>query len=368
LSQSVALKNTEYPLYLAYRPSNTGYDCSTPYGPTRIDLGETYLILPGHGTKKHDCGEVRFAVACSSDACRDEHGYSLRTKNCGRLSCPTCRDTAIARAAARAVERIEGLTKAYEEEGQRLGPISHCQLSTSPDSPLFSPEALSTREGLQKAFEKARSLLKKYCRGYGGILILHPWRQIHLDGSQCGRHDCKEPHTWTWSPHFHYIGVGWWIRSDEFYEATGWTYTKFGYGTRKRRDVSERQRSLINTLSYQLSHCGILVEGRHIYDADAQIPVQGTIELAQVGQVVRYVGLFSNSKGGYRVESRSYEVQPCPHCKSELHTFDVVLDDEGNWHLHADRGPLMEWVEVRVWYINHRRRQKRLPTATDGGG
>jgi hypothetical protein len=26
----------------------------------------------------------------------------------------------------------------------------------------------------------------------------------------------------------------------------------------------------------------------------------------------------------------------------------------------------MEWVEVRVWYINHRRRQKRLPTASDG--
>jgi hypothetical protein len=26
----------------------------------------------------------------------------------------------------------------------------------------------------------------------------------------------------------------------------------------------------------------------------------------------------------------------------------------------------MEWVEVKRWYINHRQRQKRLPTATDG--
>lgn len=362
------LTDNKSPLYLAIGPSNTGYDPSTPYGPTRIELGAEYLILPGHGTKKHNCGEVRFAIACSNDACRHEHGYHLRTENCGRLSCPTCRDSAISRAASRAVERIEGLIEAYEQEGQRLGPINHCQLSTSPDSPLFSPEALSTREGLHRAYQKARELLKRYCRGYGGILVLHPWRQIHLDGSTCGRHDCKKPHTWTWSPHFHYLGVGWWTRADKFYEATGWTYSKFGYGVKKRKDVNEGQRSLYNTLHYELSHCGILVEGRHIYDADAQIPVQGTIELAQVGQVVRYVGLFSNSKGGYRVEKKTFEVQPCPHCQGNLHTWDVIQDDKGDWLLYSDRGPLMEWVEVKRWYINHRQRQRRLPTATDGGG
>ena len=364
----VALKNTEFPLYLAYGPSKSGYDCSTPFGPTTIELGEHYLILPGHGTAKSNCGEVRFAIACSNDHCRKEHGYHLRTENCGRLSCPICRDSAIARAAARAVERIEGLTGAYEREGQRLGPITHCQLSTAPDSPLFSPEALSTKEGLNRAYQEARKLLKKYCRGYGGILILHPWRQIHLDGSQCGRHDCQKDHTWTWSPHFHYLGVGWWIKSDEFYAATGWTYSKFGYGVKRRRNADESQRSLYNTLHYELSHCGILVEGRHVYDSDARLPVQGTVELAQVGQVVRYVGLFSNSKGGYHVEKRSYEVQPCPHCQADLHTFDVVQDDKGDWRLHSDRGPLMEWVEVKRWYINHKQRQKRLPTAIDGGG
>ncbi len=159
MTSNVALEDAKFPLYLAYGPSNTGYDPSSPFGPTRIELGERYLILPGHGTAKSNCGEVRFAIACSHDACRKEHGYHLHKENCGRMTCPVCRDSAIARAAARAVERIEGLIEAYEQEGQRLGPISHCQLSTSPDSPLFSPEALSTREGLQKAFEKARSLL-----------------------------------------------------------------------------------------------------------------------------------------------------------------------------------------------------------------
>ena len=34
-------------------------------------------------------------------------------------------------------------------------------------------------------------------------------------------------------PTFHYIGVGWWIKSDEFYRLTGWTYWKFGYGVKK---------------------------------------------------------------------------------------------------------------------------------------
>ena len=137
--------------------------------------------------------------------------------------------------------------------------------------------------------------------------------------------------------------------------------------SKRGRDVDESQRSLYNTLHYELSHCGVLTEGRHIYDSDAQISVDGTIELAQVGQVVRYVGLFSNSKGGYQVETRSFEVQACPHCQAELHTFDLVKDDKGDWLLHSDRGPLKEWVEVKRWYINHKQRQKRLPTAGSDG-
>jgi hypothetical protein len=129
--------------------------------------------------------------------------------------------------------------------------------------------------------------------------------------------------------------------------------------------VKESQRSLYNTLQYQLSHCGILVEAKHVYDPDAKISVDGTIELVQVGQVVRYVGLFSNSKGGYKVESKKREVQACPHCKADLHTFDLVLDDKGDWILHSDRGPFEEWVEVKRWYINHRQRQTRLQTASN---
>ncbi len=365
-------------MYLAYGPSKTGYHSSpsnsdpfglhgsTPFGPSQIALGDLYLILPGHGTAKSNCGEVRYATACSNDACRHDHGFSLVHENCGRLSCPTCRDSAISRATARAVERVEGLIDAYKREGYKIGPLDHCQLSTRPDDPLFAVAALSTREGLNRAYQKARSLLKKYCRGYGGILVLHPWRQVHLDGSECGRHDCKKAHTWTWSPHFHFIGFGWWVRSNEFYAATGWTYSKFGHGVKRRSDADESQRSLYNTLQYQLSHCGLLVEGRQLYDSDSHLSVPGTIELAQVGQVIRYVGMLSNSKGGYRVTSAAYEVQPCPHCKADLHTWDVVQDDKGEWHLHSDRGPLMEWVEVKRWYINHKQRQQRLATASDG--
>jgi hypothetical protein len=233
---------------------------------------------------------------------------------------------------------------------------------------LFSPAALSTREGLNRAFAKARALLKKYCRGYGGILVLHPWRQVHLDGSECGRHDCDKPHSWTWSPHFHFIGFGWWVKSNDFYRLTGWTYSKFGRGIKARSDRDESQRSIYHTLHYQLSHCGLLVEGRQLYDSDSRMAVPGTLELAQVGQVIRYVGMLANSKGGYKVESASYEVQECKRCQSDVHTWDVVQDDEGGWRLYSDRGPLMEWVEVKRWYINHRQRQHQLPTAAEKGG
>lgn len=351
-------------MYLAYGPSKTGYTVSQPYGPSEIEIGQQYLILPGNGTAKSNCGEVRFAVGCSDHNCRDEHGVKLVKENCGRLSCPVCKESAVDRAAARAVERIEGLISAYAAEGIKTGPLDHCQLSTRADDPLFTREAFSTREGINRAFARARLLLKRHVRYYGGVLVLHPWRQIHPDGSECGRHDCDKPHVWTWSPHFHFIGFGWWTKSDDFFRLTGWTYSKFGHGIKKRAGVDESQRSLHNTIRYQLTHCGLLVEGKHIYDSNSQTSVQGTVELAQVGQVLRYVGLLSNAKGGYRVESASYEVQACPHCKADLHTFDLVQDDAGNWSIHSDRGPLMEWVEVRKWYINHKTRQSKLPDDT----
>ncbi len=343
------------PLYLAYGPSKTGY----PYGPQEIAIGGSYLILPGHGTKKHNCGEVRFGRKCSNEGC-DRNDLTLVHENCGRITCPTCRDAAISRATERVVERVEGLIEAYENEGQRLGPLDHCQLSTRPDDPLFSLESLSTQKGINKAFNKAQHLMRRYCRGYGGVLVLHPWRQVHLDGSECKRHDCKRPHTWVWSPHFHFVGVGWWTRSDIFYAETGWTYSKFGRGVKARRGLDPSQRSLYGTVHYELTHCGVLVQGREIYDHDSRLPVPGTIELAQVGQVVRYVGMFANAKGGYKVESAGYEVVKCQHCGAEVHKWDVVQGDNGEWRPYQDRGPLQEWVEVRRWYINRPHKQKKL--------
>jgi len=40
LTIEVELKDLEFPQYLAYRPSKSGYDLTTPFGPSTIELGD----------------------------------------------------------------------------------------------------------------------------------------------------------------------------------------------------------------------------------------------------------------------------------------------------------------------------------------
>jgi len=81
-------------------------------------------------------------------------------------------------------------------------------------------------------------------------------------------------------------------------------------------------------------------------------PVQGPIELAQVGQVVRYARTVQQLKGRLSESEKKKLSRSSPVRIASLTctSSTVVQDDDGEWHLHSDRGPFAEWVEVAVWY------------------
>lgn len=318
------------PSYLAYHPSKKSR--------SRI------LVMVGGGrTTGPHCGQVKFGIRCVNPSCSQPH-QSLATYSCNRLSCPVCRDAAISRLARRVTDRVEGMQQAYKAERMPVGPISHVQISTDPTAPMMAEDVLGTADGYQRALRHVYNLLKCHVRNYGGVLIFHPWRQVHLDGTECGRHDCNKPHKWEWSPHWHYLGWGYWRKSDQFYKLTGWTYSKLGQGV-KQGLGDESKRSVYNTVHYQLTHMGIFMD-KH--------------GMRQDGQSVRYVGMLSNSKGGYRREGYIVTTAACEACGEGLREYSVIVDLRKDKVLFlSDLGPHMQQEERKVWYINRTKSRLR---------
>lgn len=294
------------------------------------------LVMTGGGSANAMCGQVKFGIRCVNPSCSEPHA-SLATYSCNRLGCPICRDKAISRSARSIADRIEGMHEAYGREGAKTGPISHVQISTDPNSPEMSEEVLSTPEGYRAALKKVYALFRGHTYQYGGVLIFHPWRQVHEDGTPCGVFKCQREHVWEWSPHWHFLGWGFFRKSDEFYRLTGWTYSKLGRGV-KLGENDESERSAFATAYYQLTHAGIFMD-RH--------------GKRQNGQAIRYIGMLGNSKGGFNEETVSVNVASCETCKGDLHEYGVHVNRRtrevqfmDDWGLHR------ETVTEKIWYLN----------------
>ena len=309
------------PLYLALPQSNF--------------LSSEKLIMVGSGQAKTTCGNIKFGIRCSNFDCENpSQGFGFTT--CYRLACPVCRDTAIRRLARSVSERIEGMYGAYSQKRVRLGAISHVQISTDPKSPDLHPDVLSTVAGYNNLLKKVYKLLRENVRDYGGVLIFHPWRQVGEDSP-----DSPDKKKWEWSPHFHYLGWGYFRKADDFYRLTGWTYSKIGQGV-KVGQKDESRRSIYGTAYYQLTHCGIFtdIKGRH-----------------QLLQAVRYVGMLSPAKGGYVYGESVVRVNTCDCCGSDIHRYRLVSIFSG-YVYGDDWGRDIDIDRVKVWYLTTKSRYR----------
>jgi len=139
-------------------------------------------------------------------------------KSCFRASCETCFRKWMGREANKATRRIEK----YERISGK--PAKHIVISVPAWE--YGQEARELRK-------MAYSILKKVnCKG--GTLIFHPFR-YH-----------KKIKQWYYSPHFHCIGFGWIVSTEELYNKGGWIVKNLGL-----RD------SVFATFYYQLSHAGV---------------------------------------------------------------------------------------------------------------
>lgn len=178
--------------------------------------------LPGHGESKDSCGTF-FMKGCLniSDHPDNLAYFEPHVHKCYSPKCPICWLLWCKRASGRIQARIDS----YLSIHKKLKPI-HVVASVP-----FSAYNLRVAD-LRK---KAQKYVKKV-GFWGGSCIFHPFRQQKGSG------------IWYFSPHFHFIGVGW-ILGDKvknLYTRSGWIV----------KNVKVRQ-TIFGTAFYQLTHAGV---------------------------------------------------------------------------------------------------------------
>ena len=318
--------------------------------------------IPGVGEKTSDtCGEVIRGAGCSVDV---GHFWRPHPLSCDRRECPTCYDTSLMKVAKRGADRIRGFGDAVGDAPIPAGLTPHqyrevtriikrskkiLHVTISPPVGVVTPDM---------DYEAIQALGRDHARRtglVGGYYIFHPyrisedmqvilwlcnhalreqgldtmsyWDHVHNDSLGLG--------SWCeyveWSPHWHLIGVGWLMRSEEFHHDTGWIYKNIRPGG-VRRDIDYDPKSvsfndeIASVLRYQLSHAALIPGGRAL----REFGYMNTRYLKKVGEeylkrieealcpvcqapVVRYLADPSTGEP-LEPDSRGGDLRPC-FCK-----------------------------------------------------
>jgi len=192
--------------------------------------------IPRHGLQRDGCGSIskEKIIGCKKH-------YKLQHKvivySCFRPQCPICGRKWALREARNATDRILHSLQCLKGSGIKTHSIRHIVFSPPQ---VFAKEIISTLEGFRKLRSKAIKLAKK-CGLYAGCVVFHAHR---FD---------KHNKEWYISPHFHFLGLGYLQPSDKFYEKTGWIYMNY-----------KKRKTLLGTIFYELTHCGLWVENNKV--------------------------------------------------------------------------------------------------------
>jgi hypothetical protein len=292
-------------------------------------IGGFKAVLPGHGevSSEFRCGKVETFHRCVNGC-----GKAQPIKyNCHNIHCPVCFRSAVHQMGKRIDKRLSGLCVAYLAAGVKLGKVKHTVWSVDP---LRYPIEYFEADRGARFLEEMRGLLKRFAKdgAYAGVIILHLWRKKHEDGTECERNHCHRKHIWEYGPHVHFVGHGYFAKSNIVHEKTGWVYKNVQPG---------KARSVYETVFYLCTHLAVFVEQAG----------------NTVGQSYRYVGLFSNAKGGYKVVSKERVACLCLECKDEIHKYG--MDMKGDMDKDYDMGAVEVTREIVAWYLNMSKGRKR---------
>lgn len=308
------------------RPILLSVSCLTPkyQNPIAMTLHNNRSIfrLPGRGEQTNDrCGEWVRPLGCPNHAQMtlegEHHDRFVVPRSCHNPDCPVCYESWASRQAGNTSDRLIQAVGLYVKNGYKIGRIDHVVFS--PPQGL-AKQLIRTSGGFKHLRSVANEVMKK-AGAVGGAVVFHPFRQN--DPRELNFNPDLPEYVWYESPHFHAMVCGYLMKSNEFYEATGWTYKKMG----KRATIK-------GTVKYTLTHCGI----------------------AEGFQAVSYFGLFSNNKIVIDKIVKVKEPVKCHACGESLHEYAMVETDNGyevDWS--QDLGVYLHYVVKKTYKLREKK-------------
>lgn len=239
----------------------------------------------------------------------------LFARTCFRPECPICYEKWAGRLAGKAEHRI----------------LNYIEKHTYRSASIHVTVSIPVKDwGLvENNYEKLRRIVYNVVKQAGlrgGCAIFHPYRSAcyncgtnknpgDLQCPNCGSRDFR----WYFSPHFHFVGIGWITGVGGIYKKTGYVVVNLGV----RSSVSA-------TVLYQLSHCGIN-DNHHS---------------------MTWFGCMAYSKYKSPPEKRKDDV--CPICGSVLRP--VLWDSSKIMNLELPYKTGINYVPVEAWVYTDRYR------------
>lgn len=305
------------------RVKNDLVSCLTPkYGEREwvatLYENKSIFHLPGQGEQTNDrCGQWVHPLRCPNHTQATlegkVHDNFVATHSCHKPDCPVCYESWASRQAETTADKLIQSVGLWKKAGLKLGRIDHVVFSPPQE---LAKELIRTKGGYQTLKSTAIEMFKK-AGMVGGAFDFHPFRQ----------NDSREPNfnpdipegAWYESPHFHVVGCGYLMRSDNFYELTKWAYKKMS-----------RRETVKGTIKYTLTHCGI----------------------SEGFQAITYFGIFSNNKVIIEKEWMAEEPIKCQACGESLHEYGMIETDNGlEVDYNDDKGVYIHKVKHRLYKI-----------------
>lgn len=361
-AQDIAISGRNQSLNLAVYPA------LQPKYQKPYEKALSYWDLVGKGELRDNCGSVRFAVSCPENAKQttldsgvNSHDNFLMLHSCHRAECPVDYMSWAYREGKKVEERLKKGSFAYLDAGVKLGHQKHI---------IISPPQKWAVKLLESGKQSDFNIFRRTCYEMaqkaglkGGAVVPHIFRLDVVDSLKkagYGTGSDSKGSLWagvhanvlglpSWkdyvniSPHFHIIGVGYLIKSDDFFKASGgWTYKNKGvrsvessqdkshYGS----DLSEVGRTVV----YALSH--------------SALPTEFKV------QSLTWFGVFSYNKVVLDSESKVKQAVHCSKCDNELHHYDLTydLDRAGNEivvpDFDYDKGVLYVIHKIRFYKLS----------------
>ena len=268
-------------------------------------------------TSRDSCGVYTTDVSTMeshSYACKEHPEVSIIHKkiSCNKLGCPVCVGSAVRKRAMTIGYRMDSISQEVAKQYQTIGKPKHISFNIQVPKIVDIEKFKWLQKGLIQIIQKVGI--------HSGVIFHHP---VRID------EDVQELYE---SHHFHVIGYGMIMKSDEFYHRYRFTYRNHG----DRQDLSHT----LGTIQYIMSHCGLIYKNvrqknRICHKADypeckkdckLKLKCRDYTKVLRHSPSYKYFGVMAPSNCSAKVIDNIDVKAECPVCREPLYEIIDGLD------------------------------------------